>query len=124
MNFSLSWAQEFKKGFPKTHVAQRVQDGVNSRVEPQEPKRSFVECMGDALSMASCSYDHQERVGRPAQSKDADNDGQGLGNPFIPGKSKPARHRVGNLRSSRGAGKALEGFVETIPGRLGLNIHL
>lgn len=76
VNLGLSRAQQFNECFSETHVAQWVQDRVDSRVQPKEPEGCFIERVPDARPMAGSSDDHEQSVGSPAQAKHTHDDGQ------------------------------------------------
>lgn len=56
-------------------VAQRVEEGVDGRVQPQHPERDLVPVVGHAGAAAGGSDDHEQRVRGPADPKYADDDG-------------------------------------------------
>lgn len=53
------WAENLAKGPAEATVAQRVEEWVNSRVEPQEPEGDLVPVMLDASPSAGSADDHQ-----------------------------------------------------------------
>lgn len=52
-------AENLAKGPAEATVAQRIQERVNSRVEPQEPEGDLVPVMLDAPPSAGSTDDHQ-----------------------------------------------------------------
>lgn len=79
LNLQLLGTKEFNKSPSEAGVAERVQDWVDSRVDPQKPKRSLVPELRDALAVAASTDDHQESVRCPANPKNAHDDCQGFG---------------------------------------------
>lgn len=75
------------KGPAEAAVAERVQEGVNGRVEPQQPEGDLVPVMLDAAPPAGGADDHQQGVGGPADGKHAHDDGQGLGDLLVSGQA-------------------------------------
>ena len=69
-------------------MAERVQEGVDGRVQPQEPEGHLVPVVLHARTAAGGTDDHQKCVGRPADSKDTHDDGQRFGNFLVPSKSR------------------------------------
>lgn len=53
------WAEDLAEGPSKATVAQRVQERVNSGVEPQEPEGDLIPVMLDASPSAGGTDDHQ-----------------------------------------------------------------
>ena len=82
--------EDLTEGPAEATVAERVQEGVNSRVEPQEPEGDLVPVMLDASPSAGSADDHQQSVRCPADGKHAHYDGKGLSYFLIPGQT--ARH--------------------------------
>lgn len=76
LDFELLGAEQFGEGAAEAVVAQRVEDGVDCRVGPQQPERRLVPVVRDAMAMASSSDNHQECVRGPAEAEDAHNDSQ------------------------------------------------
>lgn len=81
------WAQNLAKGSAEAAVAEWVQKGVNSRVEPQEPEGDLIQVVWYAAPPAGSTDDHQERVRRPADGKHAHYDGKRLRNFLVPGQT-------------------------------------
>ena len=84
LDLELLGAEQLGEGPAEAIVAQRVEDGVDGRVGPQQPEGRLVPVVGDAVAVAGGPNDHQERVGGPAEPKDAHDDGQRLGHLLVP----------------------------------------
>ena len=80
-----SRAQDPGEGTSETAVAHRVQEGVDGRVDPQEPEGGLVPVVLHAVAPAGRADDHQQRVGGPAHGEHAHDHRQRLGHLLVSG---------------------------------------
>lgn len=76
--------QQFTESPPKAGVAERIEHGIDGRVNPQKPEGDLVQVVLNALAMAGGSDDHQERVRSPTQAEHTHDHCQRLGHLFVP----------------------------------------
>lgn len=69
------WTQDLGESPSEAAVAQRVQERVDGRVQPQEPERDLVPVVRHARAAAGRTDNHEQRVRSPANPKSTDDDG-------------------------------------------------